>query len=96
MRLTDFEKEAIIKTAKKHFRDFELYLFGSRIDDSKKGGDIDLYFKLSKKPDMMQKVKFLVELKNIIGEQKIDVVIYYPSKKLRDIDIEAQKGIRLC
>ena len=96
MRLSNFEKEAIIKTAKKHFKDFELYLFGSRIDDTKKGGDIDLYFKLSQKPDIMAKIKFLVELKNIIGEQKIDVVIYYPSKQIREIDIIAQKGIRLC
>jgi len=96
LRLSNFEKEAIIKTAKKYFNDFELYLFGSRIDDNKKGGDIDLYFKLQKKPEIMQKVKFLVELKNLIGEQKIDVVIYYPQKKLREIDLIAQKGIKLC
>jgi uncharacterized protein len=44
MRLTTFEITAINQNAKNIFGDAaKVYLFGSRVDDSKKGGDIDLY-----------------------------------------------------
>ncbi|MEJ5173063.1 MAG: nucleotidyltransferase domain-containing protein [Hydrogenothermaceae bacterium] len=43
MRLSNREKEAL----KEVFKDFngELYIFGSRTDNSKKGGDIDIIIK---------------------------------------------------
>lgn len=43
MRLTNSEIEAIKKAFLKTFEDGKIYLFGSRADDTKKGGDIDLY-----------------------------------------------------
>lgn len=96
MRLTDFEIEAIKKCAKEHIKEGKVYLFGSRVDNSKKGGDIDLYIQLSRKPDFLMKVDFLVCLKNIIGEQKIDVIIDYPGKEKKLIyDIAKKEGILL-
>jgi predicted nucleotidyltransferase len=54
-------------------------LFGSRIDDSKRGGDIDLFIKCNKtisREELYQlKIKFLIQLKKRIGDQKIDVLI---------------------
>jgi predicted nucleotidyltransferase len=54
-------------------------LFGSRTEDRKKGGDIDLLIKCNKtvsRDDLYQlKLKFLVQLKKRIGDQKIDVII---------------------
>jgi len=42
MRLTMFEITAIQNNAKNIFGDtVKVYLFGSRVDDDKKGGDID-------------------------------------------------------
>ena len=56
-----------------------IYLFGSRTDDSKKGGDIDLYVQLDEEQEpkkiMIQKAAFLSKLDILLGEQKIDVVI---------------------
>ena len=43
MRLTEFEQNTISKHFESFFAHAELYLFGSRVDDTKKGGDIDLY-----------------------------------------------------
>lgn len=51
-------------------------LFGSRADDNKRGGDIDLYIETSEKERLLdKKVKLLVRLNRELGEQKIDVVI---------------------
>ena len=76
MRLTTKEIEAIILTFKNIFKIGKIYLFGSRVDDTKKGGDIDLYIQTDNKENLVEKkIEFLVELKRKIGDQKIDVVI---------------------
>lgn len=52
----------------------KLYLFGSRVDDEKKGGDIDLLVvsdKLTKKDMRLLRVDFFEKF----GEQKIDIVL---------------------
>ena len=55
-------------------KEAKIYLFGSRTDDSKKGGDIDLLVlsdTLSKKDIRKLRIEFI---KNF-GEQKIDIVL---------------------
>ena len=52
----------------------KLYLFGSRIDDTKKGGDIDLLVvsdELSKKDLRYLRIEFF----KYFGEQKIDIIL---------------------
>ena len=76
MRLTQKEIEAIKESFDSIFKDGNIYLFGSRTDNTKKGGDIDLYIQTKDQDNLTQKkIDFLVELKRKIGEQKIDVVI---------------------
>lgn len=43
MRLKESELNNIRDVFMKVFGEDELYLFGSRVDDGRKGGDIDLY-----------------------------------------------------
>jgi uncharacterized protein len=75
MRLTDFEINVIKQSASEIFgSDVQVYLFGSRVDDTKKGGDIDLYIKTKVGNDLRHKIKFLVLLEQELGEQKIDIV----------------------
>ena len=96
MRLTEHEVESIKKAFIETFEDGAIYLFGSRIDDSKRGGDIDLYICPHKKYDdeMQRKIKFLVKLDEYIGEQKIDAVV--AKDKTRLIEREAiSTGIKL-
>ena len=77
MRLSQFEIEAIHSIAKKYFgSDAQVFLFGSRVDDDKKGGDIDLFISTNEM-DLLTleiKIQFLADLKSQIGDQKIDVV----------------------
>jgi len=94
MRLKNNEIQAIKTTFNAIFKSGDIYLFGSRIDDTKKGGDIDLYISTPNKKDMVsKKIDFLVQLKRKIGEQKIDVVLDYTTDRL--IDNVAKQGIRL-
>ncbi|HFU77888.1 MAG TPA: nucleotidyltransferase domain-containing protein, partial [Epsilonproteobacteria bacterium] len=46
MRLLQSEADAIKSTFLALFHSGKIYLFGSRVDDSKKGGDIDLFLEL--------------------------------------------------
>jgi predicted nucleotidyltransferase len=77
MRLRQFEIDTINNLARKHFGPgTTVFLFGSRTDDRKKGGDIDLLIKSSNYQllSLEEKVSFLADLKGIIGNRKIDVV----------------------
>ncbi len=78
MRLSAKEAEIIKNSAIKYFgSNSNVYLFGSRVDDKKKGGDIDIYVEIDKPlSDIFDsKINFIVDLKNKLGDQKIDVVI---------------------
>ncbi len=75
MRLTQFEITAIKHVAKEIFgSNTRVFLFGSRVDEQKRGGDIDLFIKDAREYSLRKKVIFLAELKKRIGDQKIDVV----------------------
>jgi predicted nucleotidyltransferase len=96
MRLTLFEISTIQHNAQNIFGNtVKVYLFGSRVDDNKKGGDIDLYLVPENTDNLYEKkIKFLSALDSALGEQKIDVVI--AKDKARPIEKEAiAKGIEL-
>jgi len=95
VRLTEYEINAIQETFLDIFEKGEIFLFGSRVDDAKQGGDIDLYISTPYKNSLVKrKIDFLVKLKRKIGEQKIDVVL--DRGKDNPIDRVAKKGILLC
>ena len=95
MRLSELEIKAIKQIFNEIFKFGDIYLFGSRIDDTQKGGDIDLYIDTQNIQNKLEKkLKFLTLLKQKIGDQKIDVII--SKDKTRVIEQEAMKyGIKL-
>ena len=52
----------------------KLYLFGSKVDDNKKGGDIDILILSERKLTLSEKLKIKRQFYNKYGEQKIDLV----------------------
>jgi predicted nucleotidyltransferase len=65
-----------------------VFLFGSRMDDSKKGGDIDLFIRTDDKDELFEKkLRFLAKLKRQIGEQKIDVVFNEDENRLIEQEV---------
>lgn len=78
MRISNKEIEVIKKLAVVIFGEgTKVLLFGSRTDDRMKGGDIDLLISNNQESQLTlsAKIKFITELKLIIGDQKIDVVL---------------------
>ena len=56
--------------------DAKVYLFGSRVNDNKSGGDIDLYIETTLKENIVKKkINMMGKLHEILGEQKIDIVV---------------------
>lgn len=100
MRLSEFEIESIKSVASRHFgTDVQVFLFGSRTKNQERGGDIDLFIRNPNNVNLKirAKIDFITELIQLIGEQKIDVVLdntYSKNSMLfRTID---QTGIQLC
>ena len=95
MRLSKTYKTIIKKYFYQFFKDGKIYLFGSRVDDTQKGGDIDLYLVITNFDNLFEKkLKFLSRIKRELGEQKIDVVFNTDNTRL--IEKEAIKwGIEL-
>lgn len=101
MRLSAKQKDAIKEIFFVHFLPKDhIWLFGSRVDDFKKGGDIDLYIETNYEDPAIvveKKIGFLSNLKAKIGDQKIDVIINLlkKNKHLRIYDEAKNTGIKI-
>lgn len=93
MRLTPEEQLIITAAVAAQDPQAEVWLFGSRADDSKRGGDIDLLiFSQILGDDGKDAVWW--ELQEKLGEQKIDIVV---AKDLSSpfVRIVMEKAVRL-
>jgi predicted nucleotidyltransferase len=74
MRLSAYEIKTIKETVGQYDSNAEVYLFGSRTDDSAKGGDIDLLV-LSKNINFEGKILLQIDLKDRLGNHRIDLLL---------------------
>ena len=99
MRLTEHQKTSIIENAKPIFgENSKVYLFGSRVDDSKRGADIDLFIECSEVYNEFKNIiRFKSALQRKIGAQKIDVVVksFYKEDDRLVVNEALEKGILL-
>lgn len=74
MRIT--EREAIVIKEAVLQRDpvARVYLFGSRTDDAKRGGDIDILV-ISTRLDLMDAVRIEVDIEEKLGEIDMDLIV---------------------
>ncbi len=96
MRILSNERKIIVDSVKNHDPNAQIFLFGSRIDDKKKGGDIDLLLF----SDIISK-KNILSIENSIfkkiDEQKIDFVISKKNKQNNFVKLILEKGVAdLC
>ena len=78
MRLTSTEQQALHDAGLRWFSMLPR-LFGSRVDDVRRGGDIDLYLEaqadLSPQEAFQRKTRITAELYRALGERKLDNVV---------------------
>ncbi len=91
MRVAKDLAESLVSTIKNSISPLDyngnnsVYLFGSRTDDSKKGGDIDLL--LLTNVDIQRALKtqkhiLLEELRHAAGDQRVDLTIKKPRRSI--------------
>jgi len=84
MRLNTQQQAAIRATVAETFgAGAAVWVFGSRADDSKRGGDIDLLIQTNLvdiNALMRAEISLLTKLQRKLGEQKIDVLLDYPTR----------------
>jgi predicted nucleotidyltransferase len=98
MRLTTDEIAGIKAGAAAHFgAPVPVRLFGSRIDDAKKGGDIDLLIEVPPGRDtFMDEIRCIGSIQDRIGERKVDVLLVEPGRALSPIErIAYRDGVLL-
>ncbi len=95
MRIPKAIKEVLIDAVKSSFGDVDIVLFGSRMDDSKRGGDFDLAIMetFSKEAFRHHKVAFFRYLFQKGLDLPIDLVQYELASELLKREID--KGISL-
>lgn len=101
MRLTEHQRSTIREAVAAAFgAEAKAWLFGSRINDAERGGDIDLLIE-TKQSDVSviarAEIAFLAEVQSKLGEQKIDVLLDYPSRRSRPpiFAIAKRQGVQL-
>ncbi len=96
MRLDQRTREEI-RAAGKRFFDSDVYLFGSRADDTRRGGDIDLYIETAMAPEeaVRARLAMLAHLHRRIGERKIDLVLNTGRSEEPIFEIAKREGVKL-
>ncbi|MGM0554441.1 MAG: nucleotidyltransferase domain-containing protein [Pseudomonadota bacterium] len=99
MRLTD-EQQTIIReeVARAFGPDARVKLFGSRVDDAARGGDIDLYIEADGTPDELldRELRLSAALQRRLGERRVDIVVHPRGAPHRPIDTHADRtGVAL-
>ena len=99
MRLRDKDRRTIKDSAREVFGEGAVVrLFGSRVDDTLKGGDIDLHVEIDALPDGTGRLRtqFWSILQDRLGEQPIDVVVSERGQPTRPIErIAYSEGVEL-
>lgn len=101
IRISEEQLSLIKDSFKRSFlKDDKLWIFGSRADLLKKGGDIDIYIETNSKSlneAVKMKQKFYIDLQIKLGEQKIDIVLNVLNSPtdLKIYDIAKNEGVNI-
>jgi predicted nucleotidyltransferase len=95
MRLADKEIGSIRAAVSAIDPDGTIYLFGSRVDDDRRGGDIDLFVESSFRIDLMQRLLLEYRIASACDTQ-VDLLIKSPDDEDTPIYRIARKnGVKL-
>ena len=94
MRLTPAQIDTIQSTVQSVLGEgAQVTLFGSRVDDQCKGGDVDLYVEIAQ-PDLSRKIRCKVSLQDQL-DMPVDLIVKPFGDHSPIALIAKQKGVRL-
>lgn len=96
MRISNTQAEQAVSIIRDALgADAAVWLFGSRTDDTKRGGDVDLYAETSLSGVLLDEtVRAKIALNDLFG-RSVDLVINNNRKSLPIYQIAREQGIRL-
>jgi predicted nucleotidyltransferase len=96
MRLTAKQTEGIVELLHKQWGDVSsVWLFGSRLDDSKQGGDVDLLVELPSSVPLIEKYLLQDTLEQFLGV-RVDLLLSVIDQKTTDfVEYVKQIGVKL-
>jgi predicted nucleotidyltransferase len=99
MRLSDAHRQAVLRVVAEHCGPAaRVRLFGSRLDDSRRGGDVDLLVELPTEPDDLPALQrqLYVKLLRALDGRPVDVFVLGPHSLHRPLHEQAlREGVLL-
>ena len=96
MRISNIQAEQAVSIIRKSLgEDAAVWLFGSRTDDSKRGGDVDLYAETSLNGVLLNEtVRAKIALNDLFG-RSVDLIVNNHRKSRPIYQIAREQGVRL-
>jgi len=95
MRLTASQIEIIRQAARQNFgAGASVWLFGSRVDDARRGGDVDLYIEPVRESTLMSELRCKITLEDSL-DLHVDLIVKGPGKEKPIYQIAKTQGIQL-
>lgn len=95
MRIRADQRARILDVIRRHMgAEAHVWLFGSRVDDSRRGGDIDLYVEAPQPHDYVSEIRCKTELADFF-DQRVDLVVNDFSSDKPIYHIARAQGIEL-
>lgn len=85
MRLTESEIDTITTTIRDYIPDAAITLFGSRVDDTRRGGDIDLCIETARDLGLKDELILLAALEKAGISRHVDLILKTPKRPHRTI-----------
>ncbi|EDP73584.1 nucleotidyltransferase domain-containing protein [Hydrogenivirga sp. 128-5-R1-1] len=94
VRLKEEEINVIKTTIKQFDPEAKIFIYGSRADLSKKGGDIDILI-ISDKISLQEQLKIKAKLITKLGDRKIDLVIAKNPKETSFVEMIYNQAVEI-
>ena len=95
MRLSASQIESIRQATRQNFgADASVWLFGSRVDDARRGGDVDLYVEPTQENTLISALRCKIALEDSL-DLHVDLIVKQPGKDKPIYRLAKTQGVQL-